>query len=600
MLVNEVFGEDWRSLVGARKIVKELCDVDLSGNPRAASVTVPLFMRVTRNAPVMLFPAFELQLAIQKKVLGVGFWEKIATRRRNLTERGIFDIRNVVTLLNEGKTREESVVALSDRHFIPYLAMHDAGTGSQLYAAPKSSAEIAAEAARKAAELEAALAAEESGAPSAPKPVAATGGDPIASGTVRRASHVRASAGGGSGDYGAAAGTGLGGAAAAAAASMGESMGPGGGSPGGGPGVPPSGAGARVAPMALPLMGAGAGAGSRAGIASAGRRASTEADAARLGEEISVISTGAIGGGIGGPQGSNAFRFQESAYGRRGSASGTGGLNPNKGMDSETARLAAMPGRPPVGGGQHFGTLAPITIPYSHGAGTGSKPASASGTRDVSKGGWGGGIGIATPVAHAGQAHSRSASPGQMLQHGAGGGRARADSGTPLAGGSTDDRAGAHASRPPSLPGSRTVSPAPSRPVSGNLRTLAPTSNLQLQPQPPGRSGVHSAGSSPTRMAPVPFGGGAAGGGSPMSGSGIIGLGPDVCSGSYGGSGLALRRPVAGWTVGGGAADAAAESSPLVGTPPPGSAKGTGAVDLAAANDAGALMRMGRNFARGR
>lgn len=622
MLVNEVFGEDWRTLAGARKIVKELCEVDLSGNPRAASVTVPIFMRVTRNAPVMLFPAFELQLAIQKRILGVGFWEKIAKRRRTLTERGIFDIRNVVTLLNEGKKREESVVALSDRHFVPYLAMHDAGTGSQLYAAPKSSAEIAAEAARKAAELEAALAAEEAALSHGPKAIAAVGfghnpAHPTAGAPVRRASHIRASAGGGSGDYSLSggAGTGLGAAAAAAAAAMGETVGPAGsgGSSSPGSGLPPSGAGARVAPMALPLVGGPA---ARPGGAAGSRRASTDADAARLGEEVSVIATPAMGStGGNGQQPPNGFKYQESAYGRRGSTSSTGGLNPNKMMDSDTARLAAAPGRPPVGGGQHFGTLAPITIPYSHGiggsgasgAGTGSKPASASGARDASKGGWGGGVGIATPVAAgAGSAgaHSRSASPGHALALQ----RPRPGSATsPLAAGaSTEDRAAGAGSglgsRPPSLPGSRSVSPAPSRPVSGNLRTLAPGSGSGTA------NGTQSASGSPTRMG---AGGGPAGFGS-GSGSGVIGLGHEPGSGSGSGySGLGIRKPAAGWTVPGAGGDDTPESSPLVATPGSttmrsptagagGGKGGIAMVDLTAANDPGALMRMGRNFARGR
>jgi hypothetical protein len=132
-LITEVFGDGWEFRVGARKMIRDLCDTDLNGRPKAAAVTIQRFMGVTRDSSVMLFPAFELQLAVQKAVLGVPFWEVVALRRRDLTQRGLFDIKNVVTLMNEGKARERSVVPLSDRHFVPYLAVYDHNTGSSLH-----------------------------------------------------------------------------------------------------------------------------------------------------------------------------------------------------------------------------------------------------------------------------------------------------------------------------------------------------------------------------------------------------------------------------------------------------------------------------------
>jgi hypothetical protein len=93
-------------------------------------------MLATHNATVVLFPAFEIQVAIQKATLGVAFWERLAARRRELTARGAFDIKAIVALYNEGRTRETAVVAISERHWVPYAAMYDVTTNAPLFQPP--------------------------------------------------------------------------------------------------------------------------------------------------------------------------------------------------------------------------------------------------------------------------------------------------------------------------------------------------------------------------------------------------------------------------------------------------------------------------------
>lgn len=135
-LLCDVFGDDWNKMAGPRKLMRELCEVDVNGKPHSATVTIEKFMLATHNATVVLFPAFEIQVSLQKACLGINFWERLAQRRRDLTARGAFDIKAIVALFNEGRTRETAVVPISERHFIPYIAMYDVKSGAPLFQPP--------------------------------------------------------------------------------------------------------------------------------------------------------------------------------------------------------------------------------------------------------------------------------------------------------------------------------------------------------------------------------------------------------------------------------------------------------------------------------
>jgi hypothetical protein len=310
-LVTEVFGDGWEFRVGARKMIRDLCDTDLNGRPKAAAVTIQRFMGVTRDSSVMLFPAFELQLAVQKAVLGVPFWEAVAVRRRDLTQRGLFDIKNVVTLMNEGKARERSVVPLSDRHFVPYLAVYDHNTGSSLHptriSPRQDNSSPAAHGGMNAAAVAmvGAAAATVFAPPSAPPLVSGSGGSSTYTG-ARRGS-------------GTASGSGL--------------------------QVLPQ--GSRVAPILLPTGTAGDG--SHPGS----RRPSVAEDAVLA--ATTLLQTAALAGK--GPR----HTYSESRYGQRsGGASGSHGpssrASPTGSGAATPVTLPTSASRPTPGGGGHMGS----------------------------------------------------------------------------------------------------------------------------------------------------------------------------------------------------------------------------------------------------
>lgn len=49
-----------------------------------APITIKIFRGFVRNHPAVLFPAFQMQLALQEHILGVKFWEKCAKKRIRL------------------------------------------------------------------------------------------------------------------------------------------------------------------------------------------------------------------------------------------------------------------------------------------------------------------------------------------------------------------------------------------------------------------------------------------------------------------------------------------------------------------------------------
>ena len=67
--------------------IKELSDIEMRSG--GASLRFDEFRLFTKNHPAMLFPAFQMQLALQQKVLGVRFWNFNANRRLKLAK-GIY------------------------------------------------------------------------------------------------------------------------------------------------------------------------------------------------------------------------------------------------------------------------------------------------------------------------------------------------------------------------------------------------------------------------------------------------------------------------------------------------------------------------------
>jgi len=68
----------------AKNFIKELSDIEKRSG--GASLRFEEFRVFTKNHPAMLFPAFQMQLALQQKVLGVRFWNYNANRRLQLAK----------------------------------------------------------------------------------------------------------------------------------------------------------------------------------------------------------------------------------------------------------------------------------------------------------------------------------------------------------------------------------------------------------------------------------------------------------------------------------------------------------------------------------
>ncbi|RYY81143.1 hypothetical protein EON63_16070 [archaeon] len=61
-------------------------------------VDLPRFLEFTRTHHSLLFPAFQLQLALKKTLLGVSFWERHAERRVKISKDKFIKIKDLLAL----------------------------------------------------------------------------------------------------------------------------------------------------------------------------------------------------------------------------------------------------------------------------------------------------------------------------------------------------------------------------------------------------------------------------------------------------------------------------------------------------------------------
>lgn len=80
--VREVWGSAWEQSSSAQKIISKL-DVLMEGTP-SGKLSVQKFQEFALRHPMLLFPAFQLQAEMQKKVLGEKFWLRAAKKRGSL------------------------------------------------------------------------------------------------------------------------------------------------------------------------------------------------------------------------------------------------------------------------------------------------------------------------------------------------------------------------------------------------------------------------------------------------------------------------------------------------------------------------------------
>jgi hypothetical protein len=77
------------------RVAKELKDLVNKGN----EINLEVFLEFTRLRQSLLFPAFEMQLALRKQILGIYFWERTADRRVKLSKNKYITIRKLLEMV---------------------------------------------------------------------------------------------------------------------------------------------------------------------------------------------------------------------------------------------------------------------------------------------------------------------------------------------------------------------------------------------------------------------------------------------------------------------------------------------------------------------
>ncbi|KAF4046266.1 EF hand [Phytophthora infestans] len=122
--VREVWGSSWETSPNAHKIVEKLDAImENTANNR---LSANLFQEFAVRHPMLLFPAFELQMEIQRKVLGKRFWSRAAEKRGSIN----------VAALNWDHVKE--VTLISRKTSSKLLTSMEEDLGSQLQTKPAS------------------------------------------------------------------------------------------------------------------------------------------------------------------------------------------------------------------------------------------------------------------------------------------------------------------------------------------------------------------------------------------------------------------------------------------------------------------------------
>ena len=76
------------------RVAKELAELEAKGE-----VGLDQFLEFSRTHHSLLWPAFQMQLALKKKMMGVGFWQTHAERRVKLSKNKYMKIKDLLQLV---------------------------------------------------------------------------------------------------------------------------------------------------------------------------------------------------------------------------------------------------------------------------------------------------------------------------------------------------------------------------------------------------------------------------------------------------------------------------------------------------------------------
>lgn len=90
-------------------MLKDLVDLHMGG-----PVDLPRFLEFTRTHHSLLFPAFQLQLALKKTLLGISFWERHAERRVKISKDKFIKIKDLLNMHAVNKVRKAVFIGCVD------------------------------------------------------------------------------------------------------------------------------------------------------------------------------------------------------------------------------------------------------------------------------------------------------------------------------------------------------------------------------------------------------------------------------------------------------------------------------------------------------
>ncbi|KAG1701154.1 hypothetical protein DVH05_011390 [Phytophthora capsici] len=110
--VREVWGGSWETSPNAIKIVEKLDNI--MANTPNNRLSANMFQEFAVRHPMLLFPAFELQMEIQRKILGKRFWSRAAEKRGSLNVADLnWDHVKEVTLISR-QTSSNLLTSMED------------------------------------------------------------------------------------------------------------------------------------------------------------------------------------------------------------------------------------------------------------------------------------------------------------------------------------------------------------------------------------------------------------------------------------------------------------------------------------------------------
>lgn len=81
-----VYGVNYDSSAHASQLMAKIQSI---ASVQDGCITMEQFALFSKDNPALLFPAFDMQRKIQKKILGTQFWEKHLGKRIQLTKDGM-------------------------------------------------------------------------------------------------------------------------------------------------------------------------------------------------------------------------------------------------------------------------------------------------------------------------------------------------------------------------------------------------------------------------------------------------------------------------------------------------------------------------------